>query len=103
METTPKEIFKSYRKKTLNKNTAIEKLIFIIENVGKYKKRIKSIKYLEQIGSRDEKVFHLLENFLPHVFSKYNYRDGFLEKYILIHRKNLRSDFLFERAYYFLR
>jgi Leucine-rich repeat (LRR) protein len=63
MEITPKKIIDNYNNKTLNKDTATDQLIALIESSGNSKIRIKSIELLGEINSNDE-VFKLLENLL---------------------------------------
>jgi Leucine-rich repeat (LRR) protein len=64
MEYTPEKILNEFNQRNLNKNSAIDQLISIIENSDRIKDRIKCIKILEQIGSQEESVFKYLENLL---------------------------------------
>lgn len=64
MEQTPKKIYENYKNKDLDKNTAIEHLVAIIEDSDNIKNRVESIETLKKIDVKDERVFQLLENLL---------------------------------------
>ncbi|MHA1478190.1 MAG: HEAT repeat domain-containing protein, partial [Promethearchaeota archaeon] len=64
MELSPKLIQKNYRNKKLDKFSAINQLISIIENSEDLQARIESINVLAQINANTESIFKLLENLL---------------------------------------
>ena len=64
METSPKQIYKDYTDKNLDKFSAVAQLISLIENSENANIRIESIDILERIGSKDDNVFNHLENLL---------------------------------------
>ncbi|TFG26525.1 MAG: hypothetical protein EU532_09595 [Promethearchaeota archaeon] len=64
MELSPERIYKDYTDKNLAKDSAVAHLISIIENSETATIRIKSIEYLESIGSKDNVIFTHLENLL---------------------------------------
>ena len=63
METGPKDIFKNYNENNLNKYSAIEQLILLIENVERFDVRLESLEFLEKIALKlkSDKIFHLLD------------------------------------------
>ncbi len=64
METSPKQIYEDYTDKHLDKFSAADQLVFLIDNSDNAYIRIKSIEILVKIGIKDDKVFNLLENLL---------------------------------------
>jgi len=64
MELSPKFINKNYRNKKLDKISAINQLISIIDNSDNLDARIESINTLSQIDAKSNDVFKLLENLL---------------------------------------
>lgn len=64
MELTPERIYKNYNNKILDKASAVENLISIIENSDNVSNRIESIEILKKIDLKDDKQFKLLENLL---------------------------------------
>ena len=65
MFSDPKKIYEEFENKSLNKNSAIELLISLIENLDDNEVRLDSIKILdEKIGALDASVFKLCENLL---------------------------------------
>ena len=64
MEISPRQIYKDFSNSNLDKISAVDQLIFIIDNSEKINIRIESIEILERIGLRTDKVFNLLENLL---------------------------------------
>ncbi|MFX1557666.1 MAG: leucine-rich repeat domain-containing protein [Promethearchaeota archaeon] len=64
MELTPKKILEEYQNNNLDKNTAIELLISLVENSDKDDVRIDSIKNLEKIDGTTDNIFKLCENLL---------------------------------------
>jgi Leucine-rich repeat (LRR) protein len=64
MPLTPNAIFEDLKNKDLDKPSAIELLLTLIENAEKPETRIESIKILEEIGTADQKTFKFLEHLL---------------------------------------
>lgn len=64
MERSPEQIYKEYIEKILDKTSAIDQLLYLIDNSQSQIDRIESIEILDKIGSRDDRVFKLLENLL---------------------------------------
>jgi len=64
MESSPQLIKKNHRNKKLDKNSAINQLVSIIENSEEVQARIDSINALAQINANIDSVFKLLENLL---------------------------------------
>ncbi|MFX1385634.1 MAG: leucine-rich repeat domain-containing protein [Promethearchaeota archaeon] len=64
MPLTPQSIYQDLKKKDLDYTTALELLITLIENTDNVDIRLESIKILEKIQAKEEKVFKLLENLL---------------------------------------
>ncbi|MFX0028719.1 MAG: leucine-rich repeat protein [Candidatus Hermodarchaeota archaeon] len=62
----PKEIYKNFKQKNLDKSKASELLISVIENPIELdtRTRISSLKFLGLIGSKEENVYFFLENLL---------------------------------------
>ncbi len=64
MHITPESIYKNYRNKALDKRSASDLLISIIENSNDDLLRMKCMELLRGIGDTDPKVFTLLESLL---------------------------------------
>ena len=65
MEFDPEKIIKHYQKKTLDKNSAKEKLLSIIENSESVGLRLESINVLEKLEiENDVDIYRVLENLL---------------------------------------
>jgi len=64
MPLTPKAIFEDLRSKDLDKASAIQLLLTLIENTENVKSRIESIEILEKISPNDNKTFKFLEHLL---------------------------------------
>ncbi|MFX1390672.1 MAG: leucine-rich repeat domain-containing protein [Promethearchaeota archaeon] len=62
MELTPQNILKNLEEKRINKLTASNLLISLIENSNKMQIRLESIDTLEKIGLKSERIYKLLEN-----------------------------------------
>jgi len=61
---TPQKIFEKYNEKVIDKISAVEHLIALLENSENVLVRIESLEILEKIGMRTDRIFRLLENFL---------------------------------------
>jgi len=61
---TPERIYEDFEKKIINKHTAFDLLISLIENSDNEDIRLSSLKFLEKIGIIDEPYFNLIENML---------------------------------------
>jgi Leucine-rich repeat (LRR) protein len=101
MEYTPNKIYKDFLKKNLDLHSATKLLLSLIENSDNDKIRVKSIKELGRIGSKDKHTFRILENLLisdsnenirnSAAFTlKNNFLDNILEpmKWALIHEES---------------
>ncbi|MFX1451947.1 MAG: hypothetical protein ACFFCM_13970 [Promethearchaeota archaeon] len=64
MHLTPESIYRDYRNKVLDKRSASDLLISIIENSNDELLRIKCMELLQRIGDTDAEVFKLLESLL---------------------------------------
>ena len=64
MALNPKKIYNEFRKNVIDKESAIDSLIYLIENSDSIEIRISSIKTLLKIDSKDDKTFSILENLL---------------------------------------
>jgi len=64
MHLTPESIYKDYRNKALDKRSASDLLISIIENSNDELLRVKCMELLQRIGDTDPEVFKLLESLL---------------------------------------
>jgi len=64
MPSTPKAIYKDYKRKELDKDSAINLLLTLIENVENIETRIESIKILSKFHTNDEKTYKFLEHLL---------------------------------------
>ena len=62
MDLTPEKIYEDFRKNNLDKSTAFELLISLIEHSDDDNIRVESIKNLEKIGIDNNKLFKLFEN-----------------------------------------
>ncbi|MFX1442735.1 MAG: leucine-rich repeat domain-containing protein [Promethearchaeota archaeon] len=87
MELTPEKIFEDFNDKKINKNTAVELLISLIDNNDYEDTRIECIEKLKQISVNNDKFFHYMENlFISDLNAKVrcaaaNYiKDFFLDK-----------------------
>ncbi|MFX1340592.1 MAG: hypothetical protein ACFFDK_18425, partial [Promethearchaeota archaeon] len=87
MELTPEKIFEDFNDKKINKNTAVELLISLIDNNDYEDTRIECIEKLKQISVSNDKFFHYMENlFISDLNAKVrcaaaNYiKDFFLDK-----------------------
>jgi len=95
---TPEEIYKNYTKKSIDKTSAVENLISIIENSDNLNTRVESIEIFEKIKIKNKIIFYLLENLLisdshekiriaAATVIKHNYLDRALDlmKWVLLH------------------
>ncbi|MCK4779413.1 MAG: HEAT repeat domain-containing protein, partial [Candidatus Lokiarchaeota archaeon] len=64
MKISPRSIYKHLKDGDLEKQSAINQLIVLINNSEDINIRIESIKILEEIGSKDEQIFNFYENLL---------------------------------------
>ncbi|MHA2281375.1 MAG: leucine-rich repeat domain-containing protein [Promethearchaeota archaeon] len=66
LKLSPKEIYKDFKKKKINKDKASELLISLIENPLELDNRVRNfcIKLIGLIGSKEKNVFFFLENLL---------------------------------------
>ncbi|MFX1315845.1 MAG: HEAT repeat domain-containing protein, partial [Promethearchaeota archaeon] len=64
MERSPEQIYKEYIDKILDNTSAVDQLLYLIDNSDSYILRIECIEILNKIGTKDERVFNLLENLL---------------------------------------
>ena len=64
MHLAPESIYKDYRNKALDKRSASDLLISIIENSNDELLRVKCMELIQRIGDTDPKVFTLLESLL---------------------------------------
>jgi len=62
MPLTPTAIYTDLKNNELDRSSAIEILISLIENAESINTRTESIKILEKISVKDKKVFSVLEN-----------------------------------------
>ncbi len=60
----PRKIYEALRKGEIDKNSAADLLIYLIENADMVGTRIESIKTLQKIGNKSDKVFSILENLM---------------------------------------
>ncbi len=61
---TPRRIYEALNKGEIDKDSAADLLIYLIENADMVGTRIDSIKTLQKIGNKSDKVFSILENLL---------------------------------------
>ncbi|TFG27271.1 MAG: leucine-rich repeat domain-containing protein [Promethearchaeota archaeon] len=64
MAFTPLRIYQDLKNNTLNKKSASELLLALIENSEDDSVRLESVKILEKIALKDDVIFHILENLL---------------------------------------
>ncbi|MFX1571576.1 MAG: leucine-rich repeat domain-containing protein [Promethearchaeota archaeon] len=64
MALNPKKIYEDLKRKDINKLAAVDSLIFLIGNNDNIEIRRASIKILQKIGIKNEKIFSLLEDLL---------------------------------------
>ncbi|MFX0042781.1 MAG: leucine-rich repeat domain-containing protein [Candidatus Hodarchaeota archaeon] len=64
MPLTPKAIYEDLKNKDLDYNSALELLITLIDNTDNVDTRLESIRILEKIQAKDDKVYKLMENLL---------------------------------------
>ena len=61
---TPRRIYEALNTGEIDKDSAADLLIYLIENADMVGTRIDSIKTLQKIGNKSDKVFSILENLL---------------------------------------
>jgi Leucine-rich repeat (LRR) protein len=64
MEQSPKKIYENFLDNNLDKHTAIDLLISIIENSDDDIERIKCVENLKKMGEKNDKIYKILENLL---------------------------------------
>lgn len=64
MALNPKKIYSDFRKSVIDKESAVDSLIYLIENADSTETRLESIRTLQRIGSKNDKTFSILENLL---------------------------------------
>ena len=64
MELTPNKIREEYKNNKINRHSAIELLISLIENSESKDIRLDSIVYLGAISGKNDRIFKLFENLL---------------------------------------
>jgi Leucine-rich repeat (LRR) protein len=64
MALNPKKIYNEFRKSVIDKESAVDSLIYLIENADSIETRLMSIKILLKISSKNDKTFSILENLL---------------------------------------
>ncbi len=64
MALNPKKIYSDFRKSVIDKESAVDSLIYLIENADSIETRLGSIKTLLKIDSKNDKSFSILENLL---------------------------------------
>lgn len=64
METSPSKILENFHNKQMNREGALEKILYIIENSENVEYRVKSIEILKYLNPKGELVFPLLENLI---------------------------------------
>ena len=64
MALTPKKIYEDLKKKEIDKQSAADLLIFLIENADYVETRLESINTLQKIDFKNKKIFSILENLL---------------------------------------
>ncbi|MFX0186349.1 MAG: leucine-rich repeat domain-containing protein [Candidatus Hodarchaeota archaeon] len=64
MALTPKKIYEDLKKKDIDKQSAADLLIFLIENADYVETRLESINILQKIDFKNKKIFSVLENLL---------------------------------------
>lgn len=64
MSLTPVQIYEDYKSNHINRNRAIELLVFLIENIEDESVRKKCLKLINSIKPKGKKVFKIIENIL---------------------------------------
>jgi Leucine-rich repeat (LRR) protein len=64
MSSNPKEIYEDLKREKIDKSTAVDLLIYLIGNNDNFEIREESIKILQRIGIKHEKIFTVFENVL---------------------------------------
>ena len=64
MVITPTKIYEDFRNKILDKHSAVDILISLIENSKNNNIRTESVGFIEKIGYNHDKIFRLFENLL---------------------------------------
>jgi len=64
MALNPKKIYEDFRKSVIDKESAVDSLIYLIESADSTETRLESIRTLQRIGSKNDKTFSLLESLL---------------------------------------
>ena len=64
MKLSPRQIYKDFKDGNLEKQSAINQLVTLINNSDDIEQRIESIEILTKIGSKDQQIFILFENLL---------------------------------------
>ena len=64
MALNPKKIYSDFRKSVIDKESAVDSLIYLIENADSTETRLESIRTLQRIGSKNDKTFSILESLL---------------------------------------
>ncbi len=64
MEQSPKKIYENFLEKNLDKHTAVDLLISIIENSDDDIERIKCVENLKKMGEKNDKIYKIFENLL---------------------------------------
>ena len=64
MEQSPKKIYENFLDNNLDKHTAIDLLISIIENSDDDIERIKCVENLKKMGEKNDKIYKIFENLL---------------------------------------
>lgn len=61
---TPRRIYEALKNREIDKDSAADLLIYLIENADMVGIRLESIRTLKQIGNKNNKIFSILENLL---------------------------------------
>ncbi|MFW9822055.1 MAG: leucine-rich repeat domain-containing protein [Candidatus Thorarchaeota archaeon] len=64
MSSNPKEIYEDLKKEKIDKSTAVDLLIYLISNNDNFEVREESIKMLQKIGIKNNKIFSVFEDVL---------------------------------------
>ena len=64
MALNPKKIYNEFRKNVIDEESAIDSLIYLIENADSVGTRLECIQTLQKIGIKNDKTFSILENLL---------------------------------------
>jgi len=94
MNVTPQNIYSDYRKKLLNKISASDSFLFLIENSKSEQIRLESIYFLNEIGLQNRYMFKFLENLLISDLNESIRRAAFDVIVKLFHRKIKSSSIL---------